>query len=136
MSEPRSFVLQTVRHAPSVNTAARNIAGRLDVPLSEDGRRWAREFASQRGLLRADAVVVSPYKRTIETACIVTGLEEEELTHSDLCVERDYGELQGLCWLSPDLCRGVSRACVDPRSSIPPGAYGRIPQQIVHSARN
>ncbi len=88
--------LTTVRHSTTAHNAARIISGRLDEPLSDDGRTLARELRDLIGPFAADTVVSSPMRRALETAGIITTARGEEIATSDLCVERDYGVLQGI----------------------------------------
>jgi len=44
----------------------------------------------------ADVVLASPTRRAVETASILTGLPADAIATDALCLERDYGLLQGL----------------------------------------
>jgi broad specificity phosphatase PhoE len=88
--------LVTVRHSTTAHNAAQIISGRLDEPLSEEGRELARDVALRMPPLPSGVVVSSPMKRAVETAVILTGCAQSQLVLDDLCVERDYGLLQGL----------------------------------------
>jgi probable phosphoglycerate mutase len=88
--------LTTVRHSTTAHNAAHVISGRLDEPLSDDGRALARELRELLGPLSADSVVSSPMRRALETAAIVTSAAAAEIVTSDLCVERSYGVLEGV----------------------------------------
>jgi broad specificity phosphatase PhoE len=95
----------TVRHSVTAHNAAHVISGRLDEPLSDEGRLLAREMVASLGLLAADIVISSPMRRAVETATLLTGRAQREIVTSELCLERDYGELQGL---SPEAVRGYA----------------------------
>lgn len=88
--------ISTVRHAATGNAAKRIISGRLDEPLSEQGRQAAVELVTRLGYLQAELVVSSPLSRSLETATIMTGLEQERIERWDDCLERSYGRLEGL----------------------------------------
>ncbi len=96
MNDPSSFSVITVRHSATAHNKAQIITGRLDEPLSDEGRAMAREATDRNGVMHADLVVASPTRRTIETATIMTGRSEDEIVLDELCLERDYGLLQGL----------------------------------------
>jgi broad specificity phosphatase PhoE len=91
--------LYFVRHGESEDNA-RRIWARFDAPLTELGRKQAREAARKlrdQGV-RFDLVVVSPMPRALQTAHIIAG----EIGHdsalfdiNDLFVERGWGELTG-----------------------------------------
>jgi broad specificity phosphatase PhoE len=88
--------LTTVRHSTTAHNATHVISGRLDEPLSDDGRTLARELRGLIGPLSADTVVSSPMRRALETASIVTTASADEILTSDLCLERSYGALEGI----------------------------------------
>lgn len=96
MSEPGPASIVTVRHSATAHNAARIISGRLDEPLSDEGRALAREVADRNEPIDADIVVASPMRRAVETAVIMTRRPEAEIVLDELCLERDYGRLQGL----------------------------------------
>lgn len=87
----------TVRHSTTAHNTAQIISGRLDEPLSAEGRQLARNAARRIPRLPTGVIVSSPMKRAVETAVILTGCHESTLVLDELCVERDYGLLQGLC---------------------------------------
>lgn len=90
-------LLWTIRHSETAHNAEQRITGRLDEPLSEAGRSLAREaLLSLGGPLSAHVVVASPMSRAIETAMILTGCTRSEIETDERCLERDYGDLQGL----------------------------------------
>jgi probable phosphoglycerate mutase len=88
--------ITTVRHSTTAHNASKVISGRLDEPLSAEGVALARELRAIHGELSPEIVVTSPMQRAVETALLVTTATEAELVASDLCVERDYGKLQGI----------------------------------------
>ncbi|MGB5433679.1 MAG: histidine phosphatase family protein, partial [Acidimicrobiia bacterium] len=68
--------------------------------LSAAGAMDSREFGSVLAHTEHDIVISSPLSRALETARLVTGLPESEILIRPGCVERDYGEMEGL---EPDL---------------------------------
>ena len=86
----------TIRHAASTFSKQQKIAGRLDVPLSSEGIEESRRLHSARLLVDWDVVVSSPLSRALQTTRLVTGLPEGEIVVRADCIERDYGEMQGL----------------------------------------
>ncbi|HEX2040977.1 MAG TPA: histidine phosphatase family protein [Acidimicrobiales bacterium] len=82
-------MLVLVRHGQTQVNAEGRLQGRLDVPLSELGRRQAASLASAVG--DAARVVSSPLRRARETA-EVFGLPVEV---DERWVEMDYGDYDG-----------------------------------------
>jgi broad specificity phosphatase PhoE len=82
-------VLVLVRHGQTEANARGLLQGRVDLPLSELGRRQAQALAP---LVPADArVVASPLRRALETAAAL----ERDVEIDDRWIELDYGELDG-----------------------------------------
>jgi len=86
----------TVRHAATAFGEEHKIAGRLDIPLSDAGVMESRRLGSELRLNEHDVVISSPLSRALETTRLVTGLPESDILIRPGCVERDYGEMQGL----------------------------------------
>ncbi|GAA0271726.1 hypothetical protein GCM10010302_06660 [Streptomyces polychromogenes] len=102
----RQLAIVTVRHSLTAHNTAGYITGRLDVPLSAQGREAARHYVRATGLLSADIVLSSPARRTMETALLLTGLTEEDIVCDVRCHERHYGALQGLSRMEVAACDG------------------------------
>lgn len=84
----------TVRHGQTDFNIQRRYAGSIDVPLNERGAQDARDAA--RNLHEAiDVTVSSPLRRALDTAHLLVGAAGR-IVPCDLCVERDYGAMQGL----------------------------------------
>ncbi|MGW7088892.1 histidine phosphatase family protein [Streptomyces sp. NPDC054871] len=92
----KELLIVTVRHSLTAHNTAGRITGRLDVPLSAEGREAAQRFVRAEGFLSAHIVLSSPARRAVETAMILTGLAEEDIVLDERCHERHYGTLQGL----------------------------------------
>ena len=91
--------LLLIRHAESVGNRERRLQGRTDFPLTERGRRQARELAAALSRVRVTAVYSSPIRRAMNTAEAIAdrfGLTVEVQTELE---EYDFGELSGLTWL-------------------------------------
>src|SRR5437879_4083587 len=96
-----TYTLVLLRHGESTWNAANRFTGWVDVPLSEQGLREAREagMALRDAGLRPDVVHTSLLIRAIQTADIA--LQEMEMLwvpvrRSWRLNERHYGALQGL----------------------------------------
>ena len=82
-------MLVLVRHGQTEANARGLLQGRVDLPLSELGRRQAAALAA---LVPADArVVTSPLRRAQETAAAFAGEAEVD----ERWVELEYGEFDG-----------------------------------------
>jgi broad specificity phosphatase PhoE len=82
-------VLVLVRHGQTDANARGLLQGRVDLPLSELGRRQARALAP---LVSKDArIVASPLQRALETAAAF-GRDDEV---DDRWIELDYGDFDG-----------------------------------------
>ena len=115
-----------VRHAPTAWNDAGRIQGRMDIPLSGDGRqslarrRLPERFASYR-------VHSSPLVRAVETAALL-GLEAPALDHR--LMEMDWGEWEGrtrgaIAAADPG---GVARNEAKGPDFLPPG--GESPREV------
>ena len=87
--------LVIVRHAEPDASAHVRCYGRLDVGLSANGRKQARDLGREIASLGVEAVYASPLRRSLETARLVgerVGLEPR--VRPDL-QELDFGRLEG-----------------------------------------
>jgi probable phosphoglycerate mutase len=87
-----------VRHAPTAWTPTRRLQGRLDVPLSPEGRTAAQTWRLPADLARCAADgrlgwATSPLARAVETA---RALGAANLVVEPRLVERDWGAWTGL----------------------------------------
>ena len=89
--------IYTVRHAHTEYNAQKRYAGAIDVPLSEEGIRGARQASAKLGEARFDVVITSTLRRAIQTAQLLVG-EGVPTVQSELCNERNYGVFEGLTW--------------------------------------
>ncbi|WP_158104502.1 histidine phosphatase family protein [Amycolatopsis kentuckyensis] len=89
------MAIHFLRHGESLANEQNLFAGRQDTPLTELGRRQARQAGDRVAALgiRLDEVHVSPLKRARHTADVVAERLREQpgLVVSDALVERDFG---------------------------------------------
>jgi len=96
MPGPGETVLMTVRHGLTELNRDKRVGGRIDVPLIDEGRAQAREAAQRFAGMPLDIVVTSPLTRSIETAELVTGWSRDRLEVDEGCIERSFGEMEGM----------------------------------------
>jgi broad specificity phosphatase PhoE len=89
-------VIYTLRHAAIDFGRQHIIAGRSDQPINSDGIGQIKKMAAAAIPLQYDLVISSPLQRALETATRLTGLAAEEMVTSYLCMERNYGRLEGV----------------------------------------
>lgn len=89
-------LLSTVRHGLTQLNRDKQVGGRIDVPLVDEGRAQAREAAATFAGTPFDVVVSSPLQRSIETASLVTGLPTDAIEVDDLATERSFGDMEGI----------------------------------------
>ncbi|MBA2692901.1 MAG: histidine phosphatase family protein [Rubrobacter sp.] len=90
------ILLSTVRHGLTELNRGKRIGGRVDVPLIEEGREQAREAKGNFEGTPFDVIISSPLVRAIETAEIVTGVRRDAIEIDEDCVERSFGEMEGM----------------------------------------
>jgi probable phosphoglycerate mutase len=86
-----------VRHGASALSPQKRFSGRVDVPLSPDGREQAARVAArlaERGGI--DLVVSSPLRRAVRTAEAVAAAVGTDLVVDPALVETDFGKWDGL----------------------------------------
>lgn len=88
--------IYTLRHAAIDFGRQHTIAGRLDPPINAEGVEQIRQMAEAGVPLHYDIAISSPQKRALETALRVTGLGADQVITSYLCMERNYGRLEGV----------------------------------------
>lgn len=90
------MLLSTVRHGLTELNRDRRVGGLMDVPLIEEGRKQAQEASRAFKGTPFDVVVSSPLVRALETAEIVAGVQREDIVVEEGCIERSFGEMEGL----------------------------------------
>jgi broad specificity phosphatase PhoE len=93
---PQELLISTVRHGLTELNRSRRTGGRTDAPLVEEGRQQAAEASAAFADTPFDAAYSSSLMRAVETAKIVAGVEPPQLIVDDLCIERSFGEMEGL----------------------------------------
>ena len=86
----------TVRHAATTFHQEKRIAGRLDVPLADEGIADAQKARAIIASVPYHYIVSSPLSRALATAAHCTGLKPEDIALDEDCIERSYGKLEGL----------------------------------------
>lgn len=94
MNKP--MTITTIRHGPTQDNFKKIISGRIDTPLSDGGRKLAKDLCRVVDVMDYDVVFSSPLSRTLETAKIIIGNKKYDLRTSTLCLERNYGLIQGV----------------------------------------
>ncbi len=89
-------LLMTVRHGLTELNRDKRVGGHGDVPLLDEGRRQAETARETFAGTPVDVVVSSPLRRAVETAEIITGLPASRMILEPLCVERFFGQMEGL----------------------------------------
>jgi len=87
-----------VRHGETILTPDRKFSGigKLDPPLTEEGRAQAQEVAAEIAKIKPDILIVSPLKRTKETAEEITKATGLEPVYDEVWYECSFGEWDGL----------------------------------------
>lgn len=141
MNDMQSTHFWLIRHGETEWNADRRLQGWLDIPLSDTGRRQARQLAAHLRTLEApafDAVLSSDLSRAAETARIATEHLGLPLITSERLRERSYGIFQGMDWaaLTEDLTsRGVNLR--DPAQEIEQGeSFEGFAQRIAATFEN
>lgn len=85
-----------VRHGESELNSKGIIAGQLDPPLTDEGRRQAEETRLQLKTVKFDAVFSSDLKRAVETGEIISGESIPKAHQLKSLRERTFGSLEGM----------------------------------------
>jgi broad specificity phosphatase PhoE len=86
------------RHAETDASARGTCYGRLDVPLSSEGRRRAEALGAALAALPVAAVYSSPLLRALDTAAALAASQGLEAVVDHGLREIDFGELEGLSY--------------------------------------
>jgi len=88
--------LYLVRHGESEANKQGIYSGFLDTKLTEKGENQARECYEILKHLKFDKVICSDLQRAYKTACIVSGIVEEEIIVKEGLREMNFGRWEGL----------------------------------------
>ena len=84
-----------LRHAESAGNARGLSDGRMDVPLSEKGKRQALALIPKLKSLNPDIIFTSPLKRAIQTIQPYVNQKKEKIIINKLITERACGSFDG-----------------------------------------
>jgi ribonuclease H / adenosylcobalamin/alpha-ribazole phosphatase len=85
-----------IRHGQTERSKRKAYSGRLDVPLTDEGREQARRCAAALAGAGIDAVVTSPLVRARDTAQAIASTTGAPLTVDERLTEIDYAVFEGL----------------------------------------
>lgn len=88
--------LYLTRHGQTEWNVAQRMQGACDSPLTELGLRQAEQLKKRMELLRVDRAYVSPLKRAMDTAQMITGGRDVELIPDMRLKEASLGAFEGL----------------------------------------
>ena len=84
-----------VRHGETERSAGHIYSGQADVPLTDEGRRQAREAGERLRHAGIDAIWSSPLVRAVDTAEAIAAATGAPVNVDRRLIEVDYGELEG-----------------------------------------
>lgn len=89
--------LYLVRHGQDKDNASGILNGHRNEPLTEKGKKQARQCANKMSNVNVDIIVSSPLLRALQTAKIIACLLNYKKTiyTEKLLIERDFGKLTG-----------------------------------------
>ena len=93
---PGDTLISTLRHGLTELNRDKRVGGHTDAPLLDIGRQQGEVARTTFEGTPFDVVISSPLQRAVETAAIVTGIPPEELIIEPLCIERFFGQMEGL----------------------------------------
>lgn len=86
--------LYVIRHGRTSWNEKGLMQGRVNIKLSETGKKEAKDIREKLKDISFDICISSPLKRTLETASIVTDNKYKIIT-DELLIERNLGEFEG-----------------------------------------
>ena len=131
----QGMILYCVRHGESVYNAEGRIQGRLNVPLSELGRRQSAAAAAALARLSADALYASPLRRAMETAEIIADALGLPIQTESRLMEIDCGVFQDRrpCELAELYPQALARWKSEDLDFVIPGGESR--RQVIARGR-
>jgi broad specificity phosphatase PhoE len=85
-----------IRHGATELSAEDRFAGSAEIPISTEGERQARALAGRLASQRIDAIYASPKLRTMQTARILAGPHDLDVTPVPGVEEMSHGRWEGL----------------------------------------
>ncbi len=87
--------IYVVRHGQTDYNVKNIFQGQIDIPLNATGIQQAKETANKFKNIPIDAILVSPLKRTLQTAQYISEVTGVELTIANQLIERNFGDMEG-----------------------------------------
>lgn len=84
-----------VRHGQTDYNVKKLFQGHIDIPLNDIGIQQAKETALNFKDVSIDAILVSPLKRTIQTASYISAVTGVPITIEKRLIERCFGDMEG-----------------------------------------
>lgn len=91
-----SIYLYLVRHGETDLNKKSVYYGKLDPEINEKGIKQSENLKNSLENIKFDVVVASPLKRTLKSAVIISGLEEEEIVKVPGFKEINFGLWEGM----------------------------------------
>ncbi len=91
-----AHTLTLVRHGQTEASARMAYSGRLDIALTDEGRRQAMHAGAALADAGVDAIVTSPLARARDTARAIADATGAPLTVDERLTEIDYGRFEGV----------------------------------------
>lgn len=92
----RQITIYIMRHGQAKGNKEDVLLGRMEAPLTEQGRENAAKIAKEFKILQIDYFYSSPLKRAVETAEILAKYHNKEIIIDELLLERELGSFQGI----------------------------------------
>ena len=109
-----------MRHGQTADNKKHLLQGRKNIPLSDEGVEQAMQAKADLDAegIRFDRVCASPLKRAMQTASLITGVDESDIEPIEEIIEYDFGPLEGK--RVEDLGENMRAFFMDPEAYIAP----------------
>ena len=87
--------IYVVRHGQTDYNVKQLFQGHMDIPLNELGKEQALKIALKFKNIDLDMILVSPLKRTIQTAQPISEITGIPITIEKRIIERSFGDMEG-----------------------------------------
>lgn len=84
-----------VRHGQTDYNLKNLFQGHKDIPLNEEGKKQAQKTALKFQNIDIDILLVSPLKRTMQTAQPISKIAKTPITVEKRIIERSFGNMEG-----------------------------------------